>query len=302
MLEYTIKEAWTSADLNELKKKFSQLKTNTQPFYEQCKVWVNQSVQARNLIAASGTDPAIVENGAANNDVITNIFADQEAGVPMRFGSSTYGHTFDMQKAFKSLNEKDLWSRETCRLCTDVPSRARITDCGHIFCYDCINTYMHSQAASDAQYEDVSQISRYLWIETDTSKDTFICPACDKMFDNLRPYNGAYGLNDEDDEGSPDVPASGGESSRQSSVRDTSRSQSKSKTGKNSHSKGRDAMGFEPSTKDSTWVNRSDIDPGFPLVPSAKTTALKSVLLKGFAEAPADKVSFMSSHFFIQFV
>ena len=49
-------------------------------------------------------------------------------------------------------------------------------------------------------------------------------------------------------------------------------------------------MDFEPSTGDSTWVARSDWDREFPLAPSAKTTALKSILLKGFVDAPLDKV------------
>lgn len=57
-------------------------------------------------------------------------------------------------------------------------------------------------------------------------------------------------------------------------------------------SKGADALGFEPSTRDSTWVSRSDTDPDFPLVPSAKTMALKALLLKSFEEAPLDKVCF----------
>jgi hypothetical protein len=61
-------------------------------------------------------------------------------------------------------------------------------------------------------------------------------------------------------------------------------------------SKGVDALGFEPLTKDSTWVTRSDSDPDFPLVPSAKTTALKALLLKGFEEAPLDKVCFNPIH------
>jgi hypothetical protein len=54
-------------------------------------------------------------------------------------------------------------------------------------------------------------------------------------------------------------------------------------------SQGRDALGFEPFTSE-TWVSRSDMDADFPLTPSTKTTALKSVLLKGFADAPVDKV------------
>lgn len=40
----------------------------------------------------------------------------------------------------------------------------------------------------------------------------------------------------------------------------------------------------------SSWVTKSDHDDNFPLVPSAKTTALKATLLAGFNEAPTDKV------------
>jgi hypothetical protein len=59
------------------------------------------------------------------------------------------------------------------------------------------------------------------------------------------------------------------------------------------NSRGRDAMGFEPFTKE-TWITESDNPSGdFPLAPSAKTTALKSILLKGFVEAPLDKVSLL---------
>jgi hypothetical protein len=54
-------------------------------------------------------------------------------------------------------------------------------------------------------------------------------------------------------------------------------------------SKGRDMTGFEPRSE-STWINKSDEEENFKLVPSAKTGVLKSLLLKGFEEAPMDKV------------
>lgn len=58
-------------------------------------------------------------------------------------------------------------------------------------------------------------------------------------------------------------------------------------------SKGQDALGFEPGLgTGEAWVSRSDWDVDFPLVPSGKTAALKAILLKGFEEAPLDKVSF----------
>ena len=157
MLEYTIKEAWTSADLKELKKKLSQLKVESKPFYEQCKVWVNQSVQARTLAEASAASGGEL----ANNELVTNIMANQDGSVPMRFGTGTYGHDFNMNKAFRTLNEKVLWSRETCRLCSDLPDRPHSTDCGHVFCHDCITTYMHSVAANGEEYDDVCHFSPF---------------------------------------------------------------------------------------------------------------------------------------------
>jgi hypothetical protein len=66
------------------------------------------------------------------------------------------------------------------------------------------------------------------------------------------------------------------------------------KNNNNIFSKGRDALGFEPGLNTGeAWVSRSDWDADFPLTPSGKTTALKAVLLKGFVEAPLDKVSFL---------
>lgn len=75
-----------------------------------------------------------------------------------------------------------------------------------------------------------------------------------------------------------------------SSFRSGPRGKDKGKKRDTSISKGRDLRGFEPMTKDSSWIELSDIDEDFPLTPSSKTTALKSLLLKGFEEAPLDKV------------
>jgi len=56
--------------------------------------------------------------------------------------------------------------------------------------------------------------------------------------------------------------------------------------------KGKDATGFEPHTSHSEWLEMSDLHPEqFPLTASAKTTALKALLLRGFMEAPFDKVN-----------
>jgi hypothetical protein len=109
----------------------------------------------------------------------------------------------------------------------------------------------------------------------------FVCPSCDLMFTEIKPYKGIH-LDDE-----MDSPLLGEDeaSQSQSSRRSKSNRGSKSKSGP-----GTDEMGFEPKTTGGSWLGMSDSDPNFKLVPSSKTTILKSMLLKSFSEAPNDKV------------
>ena len=141
--------------------------------------------------------------------------------------------------------------------------------CGHIFCKDCIDTFCHALIAQESEY--------------------MTCPECNRIFQEIeRVVSSALG----DDEGG-------------SSAASRRRSKSKGKgKGRESQeevdpkidkfSKGRDLMGLEPITNDSSWVSKSDREEGFSLTPSTKTTALKALLLKGFEEAPLDKVGSVS--------
>jgi hypothetical protein len=115
--------------------------------------------------------------------------------------------------------------------------------------------------------------------------DYITCPTCERVFTEVHKYR-VPGIDDGEDSldgESMDAPESNSERGGSQSKR--------RKFGKNIGvgSLGRDMLGFEPSVKDSSWVRKTD-DPTFPLAPSAKTAALKAVLLKGFQEAPDDKV------------
>jgi hypothetical protein len=109
----------------------------------------------------------------------------------------------------------------------------------------------------------------------------FVCPSCDLMFSEIKPYDGVHF----DDEMDSPLLGEDEASHSQSSRRSKSNRGNKDKSGP-----GTDEMGFEPKSKSSTWLSMSDRDPNFKLVPSSKTTFLKSILLKGFSEAPNDKV------------
>ncbi|KAE8441985.1 hypothetical protein EG329_004111 [Mollisiaceae sp. DMI_Dod_QoI] len=235
MLERTIKESWTLEDVTELQiklDKLGKLNGHKKPFYEQCKLWVEESEKRREEVLAS----------------------DEDAEVVQPFGKGDYGHSFNFGQALSNLSEEQLFRRVVCNICADIPMAAMKTDCGHIFCEECLSGFMQSRI--------------------NTGDDYMTCPACDRVFTNTERVQRTQPIAEEDDYA--ENPKS---SSRKKQIQ-----------GPAGLSKGRDALGFEPSTSDSTWVAKSDYDPNFPLTPSSKTTALKSILLKGFADAPMDKV------------
>ena len=102
MLERTIKESWTAEDVAELNSKLTRLSANAKPFYEQCKVWVEESEAEREAARARGESVA-------------------EPGEVMPFGRSDFGRSFELDKALTTLSEKELYSRVTCSICSDVP-------------------------------------------------------------------------------------------------------------------------------------------------------------------------------------
>ncbi|KAF7872861.1 uncharacterized protein EAF02_008932 [Botrytis sinoallii] len=249
MLERTMRESWTTEDVERLRKELGKFKDSNVAFYEQCKLWVTESEEERAEAIARG------EKGAE--------------AIP--FGLSKFGESFKFDSALDSLNEEELYTRITCHLCSDVPNEPVITNCSHIFCQSCLTNHLHTQ------------------MHLSDGDDTFnVCPKCDIIFTNALPYKD---LEIPDDDGMDSGHNQAQES--ESSSRANKRRKTNNDNSRRTHgikSKGLDALDFEPFTKDNTWVTRSDYDPKFPLIPSAKTTALKALLLKGFEEAPDDKV------------
>ena len=118
--------------------------------------------------------------------------------------------------------------------------------------------------------------------------ECFVCPTCDHIFSEAHPYDGVH-LTDDDIGYSPY--GEGAPSQFQPARRSRAGRGNKGKG-----SKGADELNFEPKSEGDDWVSMSDRDPKFPLVPSAKTTVLKSILLRIFHEAPMDKVCSLFSY------
>lgn len=109
MLERTIKEAWTLEDVDELNDKFQKLGVRgVKRFYDQTKVWVEESAQAKAEAMARGENP-------------------EEQLMP--FGKGDYAKDkFDMEKAFAGISEAELHLRVNCGFCGDVPEEPMETD------------------------------------------------------------------------------------------------------------------------------------------------------------------------------
>jgi hypothetical protein len=106
MLERTIKESWTSEDVDQLNRQFSRFSISAKPFYEQCKIWVTQSEEERRVAR---------ENG------------QEDSAKTKPFGISEFGSRFQFDKALDTLNHEELYSRITCNICSDVPTNPVIT-------------------------------------------------------------------------------------------------------------------------------------------------------------------------------
>ncbi|KAL3423956.1 SNF2 superfamily protein [Phlyctema vagabunda] len=179
-----------------------------------------------------------------------------------RFGRGKYGYEFKIGKFIKGTvgaSREEFIDRVICSLCADVPRDPQITDCHHIFCKECLTGYMHEKVAQDEEYTE--------------------CPTCQLVFTTTEPYTS-------NDITFPDDDIAEGSSQEGDHSQGSQRSRDQG-LGR----KGKDALGFEPSTKPSEWLAQSDGTKDMPLVPSAKTIALKAKILKWLDEAPCDKVS-----------
>ncbi len=111
-----------------------------------------------------------------------------------------------------------------------------------------------------------------------------VCPHCDNIFTHTEALELPPILrgDDEDiDSQSPSQSRGKGKGKGKGKARDHDAAL---KAADKIDSKGKDALGWEPKTPYSSWVTQSDWDPNFPLVPSAKTTMVKSLLLNAFRE------------------
>ena len=121
MLERTIRESWTAADVKELRTKLKSVGKMNVPFYEQCQIWIKQTEEERQAARDRGEDPDQI---------------GVEKGEAMRFGAGDYGHSFEMGKAIKTLSEKEMYARVTCSRCSDLPRSAVVTDVSSCFLHD----------------------------------------------------------------------------------------------------------------------------------------------------------------------
>ncbi|KAF2143698.1 uncharacterized protein K452DRAFT_325644 [Aplosporella prunicola CBS 121167] len=111
-----------------------------------------QMLQLRKLLKASASQPAQGQQQMppdtpqqqAQQDQLALIDADKEVG-------RQHGLTYNFGKYLETLREgqklEDLKARSLCASCRQVPAKAFVTSCYHIYCMECLETLQH-QAAS----------------------------------------------------------------------------------------------------------------------------------------------------------
>lgn len=231
LLERTIKDIFSEQDVRTLKDAVSKQSKHALPMYEHIKQWVGQSEAERNEAIAAGREP----------------------GEKTSFGrNAAFGKSFHMNHYLETLNNEQLRERIICGSCQDVLKDPQETDCGCIFCKVCLEAIMSQQIVDD---------------DNDDGGTYTVCPACNRIFQGVHPYDGIV-LRD-DDECSEDPKNNG--------------LRNKAKSKKDSCPKPQIRCDAQD------WFKIAQKNPE-KLLPSAKLLAVKAQVLKWLDAAPDDKV------------
>ncbi|KAK9799944.1 putative RING-type domain-containing protein [Seiridium cardinale] len=228
-----------------------------------------------------GKKPAIdqIREWRAKN----NPTPDTDAAL-LDFGISDFGRELDMEQhiniAMASKND------EVCNLCFQMLSNPQIAECDHVYCKECIEKaiYECQEAGRDKPY----------------------CPECDKPLVNLENRDGSATLEEDDDAMSIStaLAASKGVTGDQADherkeFQEWRKFKARSKgrqelvvTDKYDRRIGNDYFNIQPRLKqeNTMFLRNSDKRYPEPMVPSAKTTAVKEIILQWQTEAEDDKI------------
>ncbi|KAI0132812.1 SNF2 family N-terminal domain-containing protein [Xylariales sp. AK1849] len=209
---------------------------------------------------------------------------EEESG----FGTSTFGHNFDMDSQFAMAAT---WKDATiCNICGNELNEPQEFDCTHIFCKSCIDTLLYQAGQPNAPLAK--------------------CVECDKKLEGQRsvsvskpsPYD-----EDNNSEVANFIPGPSQKTSPHSDNHDqeafrmfkkqrelAKASKTSEPRGKDGRRLGDDHLDFQPRTKKSATTFLASCDKIYskdnPMVPSAKTTAVKETVLEWLSEAPDDKI------------
>ncbi|TGJ80765.1 hypothetical protein E0Z10_g8005 [Xylaria hypoxylon] len=167
-----------------------------------------------------------------------------------KFGNSKFGYEFNINKQL----DLALASKQenVCRICYQQPIKAQTGQCGHIFCEECLVDHIR-----------------------DELRNGHIIPKCLDCKKSLTDYE-------------PLAPSDREESDFEDSITETASRVTISR----GQRLGLDSFKKHPKLKksQSMFLQQCDQAHPEPVVPSAKTTAVKATILKWLSEAPDDKI------------
>ena len=143
--------------------------------------------------------PDIISDATpSTEDNMEDDFATRaETSSPLIFGFRKY-----LQRLIQGEKWGEIKARSLCHKCGDVPENPYVTDCYHLYCYECLRALQHYAAVA--------------------GEEGAACCACDTRFADARCCTGIAEL-ETDASGTPALPASASRASRPNTEKETMR-------------------------------------------------------------------------------
>ncbi|KAK3317938.1 P-loop containing nucleoside triphosphate hydrolase protein [Apodospora peruviana] len=233
LLEGTMARSFTAEDFQWLKKELATTRRRT-PLCTQFEEWTEMEDRERSA---------------------------QEGN--QKFGHGSYGLLdFNMNAQLSALESGQEVPQVICLVCQELPDPPLTTECGHVFCRDCLETKW-------AQHPDV-------------------CPDCNQDLTNANPLPVDADHNDDvaEDIGGPS------KSKRGRKLKASKPPQKSQRRSRKVRKHGDDYLVWQPAIRDrATWLEDYDKHHKTKqMTPGVKTVAIKYQILKWQAEAPDDKI------------
>ncbi|KAH6659105.1 SNF2 family N-terminal domain-containing protein [Truncatella angustata] len=204
----------------------------------------------------------------------------KHTGTGVKFGKGNFGYHFDMDSQLELARAAQ--REDVCRICLDYPMEPKQAECEHVFCSECIKSYIAD-----------------VWEKTERMPR---CPECSRLINGLKRIEMNCDMEDnEPTKSTPPSATSKYPKGRGITLQEAFEAAETPSSSKLLHKDGRqlgdDILGYQPRHHKfkTRFFTESDKNyPEKPMTPSSKATAIKATALEWLTDAPDDKIIIFS--------